>query len=90
MCFQTNSMVSFVAELDQCMQKYGFALSPLCALKNIFFVVCVNRNMNSDDIKDDCLEEYLALRSKYRSTKDPKLLNRMKSMAFPKLFKPDR
>lgn len=86
---RTNWIVTIVAALEECMQKYGFTFSPLCLFKNLFFAFCINKNMGSDDVKDDCLEEYLALRSKYRSTKDPKLLDRMRAMAFPSLFKPE-
>ncbi|KAK3932479.1 COX assembly mitochondrial protein-like protein [Frankliniella fusca] len=71
------------AEIDAlkaCREKYGFVLSPLCFLRTIDRGICLLRNRDSPDLKDDCTELYLALRSHYRKTKDPETLRRMKAM----------
>lgn len=61
----------------------------VCFFDAMFYGLCVNTQSDSDDIMDDSYDEYLAIRSKYRLTKDPKTLHRLKAMVFPHKYKTD-
>ncbi|XP_034249903.1 uncharacterized protein LOC117650526 [Thrips palmi] len=75
--------------LEACRQKYGLPLSFMCFFDFIFYGLCISKARDSEDIQDDCMEEYLAVRSRYRLTKDPAMLKRLKAMVFPHKHQPD-
>ncbi|XP_026279805.1 uncharacterized protein LOC113207429 isoform X2 [Frankliniella occidentalis] len=72
--------------LENCRRQYGVFMSFMCVEDLFHKNTCLLRNRNNEDVKDDCSEEYIALRSHYRLTKDPKTLRRMKAMILPKTY----